>query len=161
MSSTQTLPSHFSVFEVKFMKVYLDNSVLNRPFDDQSVPEIKLEATATFFILEMIEKKEIGLVNSSVIEYENSKNPFFGRKIWISTYLSKATFYQNLNLQIKERAKEIEKLRISAIDSLHLASAEFANIDYFITCDYDIIRKYRDNLKVIDPIDFVKIFKSK
>jgi len=143
------------------MKIYLDNSVLNRPFDDQSVPKIRLETIAILFIFELVEKRKIKLVNSSVIEYENSKNPFFERKIWISAYLSKATFYQKINLKIKERAKEIGKFKIPPIDCLHLASAEIAKVDYFMTCDYDVIRKYKDNLSVINPIDFIKIFKPK
>ena len=143
------------------MKIYFDNSVLNRPFDDQSIAKIRLETIATFFILELIEKRKIKLVNSSVIEYENSKNPFFKRKIWISAYLSKATFYQKINLKIKERAKEITKLKITPIDSLHLSSAEVAKVDYFLTCDYNIIRKYKGNLKVMNPVDFIRLFKSK
>lgn len=143
------------------MKIYLDNSALNRPFDDQSDPKIRLETMATFFILELVENRKIKLVNSSVIEYENSKNPFFERKIWISAYLSRAAFYQKLNPKMKERAKEIRKLGIPPIDSLHLASAEAANVDYFITCDYDVIRKHKDKLKVVNPVDFIKIFKAK
>jgi len=142
------------------MKIYLDNSVLNRPFDDQSIPQIRLETISVFFILELVEKGKIKLVNSSVIEYENSKSPFFERKIWISAYLFKATFYQKINSKIKERAKEIRELNISPIDCLHLASAETAQVDYFITCDYDVIRRYKGNLKVTNPIDFIKIFKS-
>ena len=143
------------------MKIYLDNSVLNRPFDDQSVPKIRLETIATFFIFELIERKRVKLINSSVLEYENSKNPFFERKIWISHYLSKAVFYQKINSRIKGRAKEIEELGIAPIDSLHLASAETAKVDYFITCDYDIIRKYKGELKVMNPINFVQSSKSK
>ena len=143
------------------MRVYLDNSVLNRPFDDQSIPKIRLETLAAFFVFELIENKKIKLVNSSVIDYENSKNPFFERKIWISVYLSKATFYQKLSLKIKEKAKDIEKLGISPIDCLHLTSAEAAKVDYFLTCDYDIIRKYRGELKVLNPIDFIQLLKSK
>ena len=141
------------------MRVYLDNSVLNRPFDNQSISEIRLETTAAFSIFELIEKKKIKLVSSSVIDYENSKNPFFDRKIWVSVYLSESTLYQKLTLQIKERAKEFEKIGISPIDCLHLASAGAANVDYFLTCDYDIIRKYKGKLKVINPIDFIQIFK--
>jgi len=143
------------------MKIYLDNSVLNRPFDDQSIPKIRLEITAIFFILALIETKQIKLVSSSVIEYENFKNPFPERKIWILAYLSKASIYQKLNLKIKERAKEITKLKITPIDSLHLSSAEVAKVDYFLTCDYNIIRKYKGNLKVMNPVDFIRLFKSK
>ena len=143
------------------MKIYLDNSVLNRPFDDQSIPEIRLETVAMFFIFELIENRKVKLVNSLVIEYENSKNPFPERKIWVSAYLSKAIFNQKLNLKIKQRAKEINKLKPPPVDSLHLASAEAAKVDYFLTCDYDIIRKYEGDLRVINPIDFIKIFKSR
>lgn len=143
------------------MKIYLDNSVLNRPFDDRSILKIRLETVAMLFIFELIEKRKIKLVNSSAIEYENSKNPFFERKIWISAYLSKAAFYQKLILKIKERAKEIEKLKNSPIDSLHLASAEAAGVDYFISCDYDVIRRYEGKLKALNPVEFVQIFKLK
>ncbi len=144
----------------KLVRVYSDNSVLNRPFDDQSISKIRLETIATFFIFELIEKKKVKLVSSSVIDYENSKNPFFERKIWVSVYLSKATSYQKLNPKIKERAKEIKGLGISPIDCLHLASAEVAKVDYFLTCDYDIIRKYKGKLKVLNPIEFIQLFKS-
>jgi hypothetical protein len=141
------------------MKIYLDNSAFNRPFDDQSQPKIRLEAMAVFFILELIEKKEIRLISSTVAEYENLKNPFAERKIWISAYFSKASFHQKLNFKIKERAKEIKKLGISPIDSLHLASAEAARVDYFISCDYDVCRRYKGDLKVMNPVDFVKFLK--
>ena len=143
------------------MKIYLDNSALNRPFDDQSLLKIRLETIAIIFILELVDKRKIKLVNSSVIEYENFQNPFFERRIWISAYLSKASFYQKLNLKIKERAKEIERLKIPPIDSLHLASAEVVPVDYFITSDYDILRKYKGELKVLDPIKFIQILKLK
>jgi len=62
------------------MRIYLDNSTLNRPFDDQSISKIRLETVATFFIFELIENKKLKLVNSSIIDYENSKNPFFLKK---------------------------------------------------------------------------------
>lgn len=138
------------------MRIYLDNSVLNRPFDDQSIFKIRLETIGAFFIFELIERRKIRLVNSSVIEYENSKNPFFERKIWITSYLSKASYHQKINLRIKERAQDIQKLTIQAIDSLHLASAEAAGVDYFITCDYDVIKKYKGKLKVFNPVDFIR-----
>lgn len=141
------------------MEIYLDNSVLNRPFDDQLLPQIRLETVATFVISDWIDNGKVKLVNSSVIEYENSKNPFFERKIWISTYLSEALFYQKININIVRRAKEFEKLGIAAIDSLHLASAEAAKVDYFITCDYDIIKRHQGKMKVFNPVDFIQVFK--
>lgn len=142
---------------MQIQKVYLDNSVLNRPFDDRSVPNIKLEAVATFLILEFIENKKLHFVISSVVQYENSKNPFFERKIWIYSYLFKSSTCQKMNSKIKLRAEIIEKFGIDSIDSLHLASAETAKVDYFITCDYALIRRYKGDLKVINPIKFCQL----
>ena len=140
------------------MKIYLDNSVLNRPFDNQSIPKIRLETIALFYILELIEKKKVKLVNSSIIEYENSKNPFIERKLWIEKIFSKATIYQKITPEIKKLAKEIEKQRISPLDSLHLSSAIASKVDYFITCDYTLVKRYKNKLQVINPIDFIQIF---
>lgn len=57
-------------------RVYLDTSVYNRPFDDQTQPKIFLETQAVVIILQMVEAKTVELVSSSVLEYENSRNPY-------------------------------------------------------------------------------------
>lgn len=66
------------------MKLYLDNSFLNRPFDDPSVGVNRLETDALRLIVEQVKRGEIHLVNSSTIEYENSLNPFQERKAFVS-----------------------------------------------------------------------------
>lgn len=137
------------------MKVYLDNSVLNRPFDDQSIPQIRLETSAFLALLSLIDEGKVAFVNSSVIEYENSKNPFPGRKVWIKHFLLKADPYQKINLSVKQAAQKIEKLKIAPIDALHLACAEHIRADCFITCDYDILKKYTGSIQVINPIQFI------
>jgi hypothetical protein len=48
------------------MLLYLDNSVLNRPFDDQRQPRIWLETLALSAILQMIESDEADLVKSPI-----------------------------------------------------------------------------------------------
>jgi hypothetical protein len=58
------------------MKVYLDTCVYNRPFDNQSQPRVWLETLAFTVILQLVELGKITLVNSSVLAYENSRNPF-------------------------------------------------------------------------------------
>ena len=58
------------------MRVYLDNCCYNRPYDDQSYMRIHLETQAKLYIQEMIKEKKIELVNSYMLEYENSKNRF-------------------------------------------------------------------------------------
>lgn len=56
-------------------KIYLDTSAYNRPFDDQTQPKIFLETQAIVIIFQMIETKMVELMGSSVLEYENSRNP--------------------------------------------------------------------------------------
>ena len=101
------------------------------------------------------------MANSSVIEYENSLNPFPNRKAFVEEVLNKTKIYQNLNAQIEKRSKQLAKERgMTPIDALHLATAEHTNVDFFITCDYNIIKKYKGNLKVIRPLDFLKLYEN-
>ena len=143
------------------LKLYLDNSFLNRPFDDYSVLQNKLEAEILFLIIDLINKNKIILVNSAIIEYENSLNPFIERQIFVKNLLNKAKVYQNLDNKIlQEAAQIIKKFKISPSDALHLACATITKVDYFITCDYNLIRKFRgEKPKVISPLEFLKIYK--
>lgn len=71
--------------------------------------------------------------------------------------LKVAKVYQNADENIRNQAEYLTKTRnISSIDALHLASAESANADVFITCDYGIIKKYKGRVKVITPLEFVQ-----
>lgn len=54
------------------IKVYLDNCVYNRPFDNQSDERIFVEARAFYIIIKWIEEGRIASINSDALEYENS-----------------------------------------------------------------------------------------
>jgi hypothetical protein len=56
-------------------RVYLDNCAYNRPYDNQSDINIRLESEAKLFIQEMIKDNMIDLVWSSVNIFENNDNP--------------------------------------------------------------------------------------
>lgn len=45
------------------------------------------------------------------------------------------------------------------MDALHVASAIYAHADYFLTTDKALLRKMKQDprIKVLDPIDFVRI----
>ena len=62
------------------MKIYLDNCLFNRPFDEQSHIRIRLETEAKLAIQEEIRRGTYPLVWSYILDYENSKNPFQERK---------------------------------------------------------------------------------
>jgi predicted nucleic acid-binding protein len=137
-------------------RVYLDTSVYNRPFDDQTQPKVFLETQAVILILQMVEAKLIELVSSSVLEYENSRNPFIVNQQSMERYLQIATLRVLLDENIRVRAKQLEQQGIKAIDALHVACAEASQSDYFITCDKRLINRCQGlTLKAINPTDFI------
>ncbi|WP_238846224.1 PIN domain-containing protein [Nostoc edaphicum] len=110
-------------------RVYLDTSIYNRPFDDQTQPKIFLETQAVILILQIVEAKLIELVSSSVLEYENSRNPFPVNQQSMEQYLQIATLRVLLDENIRVRAKQLEQQGIKAIDALHVACAEASQSD--------------------------------
>ncbi|MDD5344512.1 MAG: hypothetical protein PHW12_08845 [Smithella sp.] len=91
------------------LNIYLDTSALNRIFDDQSQPRIFLEASAMLLVFGLIEKRIISIVSSDVLIYENSRNPYSERQIFVTSVLRKARVIQTLNDSLAKRAQEIEK----------------------------------------------------
>jgi len=143
------------------MKIYLDNNFLNRPFDEPSLGWNRLEADVLFLILERIKKNQLFLVDSSVIGYENSFNPAPERKKFVDEIMKMATGYINLDEAIRRRATDTQKaLKLHAIDALHLACAEAARVDFFLTCDYTVIKRYQGNMRVVSPLEFIHAYEK-
>ena len=141
-------------------RLYLDVSVLNRPFDDQSQVRIKLETEAFLAILERIEVGELAMVGSSVLNFENEANPFAERKERVESYLKLASQFVKVDEELKERAETIATFGFKGFDALHLACAEMA-AETFLTVDDKVIKRATDragelNLRVLNPIDFVR-----
>ncbi len=138
------------------MKIYLDTSVYNRPFDDQTQPRIWLETLAFAVIMQIIEAGDAELVASSVVKYENSYSPSAMRRKWVERCVRLATISQEVDETIRERAQQLEDEGIKALDALHIACAEKAGSAYFVTCDDQLIRRYTGKLTLLNPIDFVR-----
>lgn len=141
------------------VKVYLDTCCYNRPYDDQTQIRIYLEAQAKLFIQKQIVDGKIDLIYSFISVYENSQNPFLIRKNAISDFFSNAVVYINdSNMEkIKSRASEIMKTGIKAKDALHVSCAIEGNADYFITTDIRLLKYSSEEVKIINPVDFVTI----
>jgi predicted nucleic acid-binding protein len=131
------------------MKLYLDVCCWNRPFDDQSQNRVRLEAEAVLSILELAQADEVETVSSDIIGDELSEMPDRERRKKVELLLALAAARTTLTPAIEERAVELQKQSISSFDALHLASAESARSDYFLTTDDDLLRKAkRAGLKV-------------
>lgn len=142
------------------MKLYLDASALNRPFDDQSLPRNRVEAESVVLILDMVEHGKVELISSSVLVYETLMNPLIHRREYVTSYLSMASTFVATNATLLDRAREIQRRGIAALDALHLASAEQAEAEWFITCDDRILRRGRRSrlpvaFNISTPVEFV------
>ncbi len=142
------------------MKIYLDVCCLNRPFDDQIQDRIRLETEAVITILKYVEQGKILLINSDAILYEISKIPNLERKEKILSLISKAKIYIEFNQEILDRAKEIQKLGIKSYDALHVACAEEAKSDIFLTTDDNLLKKLKKNkpkikVKADNPLNWI------
>ena len=137
------------------MRLYLDTSVLNRPFDDQKQPRIWLETLAFSLVLSLIEAGEAALVASPIHTLENSRSPFSVRRLWVGRCLALATHTVSLTDAIRTRAHELAGHGQKPLDALHLACAEAAGADWFLTCDDRLIKRYVGSLSVQTPTHFI------
>lgn len=141
------------------VRVYLDNCSYNRPYDDQSQLRISLETQAKLQIQKMIKDKELDLVSSYVLAYENSKNPVESKKNSIGRFVKENRVeYIDVDRadKVKAIADEIIATGVRTADAYHTACAIMAGCDYMITTD-DRLLKYKSNkIKVVDPIEFIR-----
>ena len=123
------------------MDIYFDLCVYNRPFDDQTQPRILLETTGLLVVMSIVQTQEINTVNSFVLEYENSRNPKIENRRIIADMLNVAATYIQYNSSIENKALALEQRGIRHFDALHLACAEYAGADFFVTCDDELLKK--------------------
>jgi len=76
---------------------------------------------------------------------EEEKIPDVVRRDKVLTYLKSIKSYIRTDIDILNRAKQHRELRLKTFDSLHIACAEKALVDYFITTDDGILSIYKRN----------------
>lgn len=141
------------------MKLYLDNSFLNRFFDDPFIGANKLEREILLRVLSRAHAGTIQLVNSSVIAFENARNPFPERKQFVQQVMQSAPIFQGYTEAAAQRAEElVDACKLSLYDARHIAVAETAQVDFFLTCDYDLVKKYQGTLNVMTPAAFAHYY---
>lgn len=141
------------------LKIYADINVYCRPFDDVRQPRIRLEAAACQEILRRVEMKEYTLVWSYILELENDLNPFPDRKQEVQLISKNCREIVVGDEQIVSRAQELEgSLNCRSRDALHLACAERAGCDLFLTCDDRLMKRAQGKLpfRVENPLDFLR-----
>jgi len=140
------------------MLLYLDNCCFNRPFDDQSHLQISLETQAKLFVQQEILSGKYELLWSYVLEYENNKNPFEARRNSIFRWKKIAKDSIIESEEILSFGEKLINRGVKLYDALHIACAYIGGCDYLITVDRGLLNKKISEIKIYDPIDFIKEF---
>ncbi len=140
------------------MRIYLDNCCYNRPFDDQTQERIHLESEAILIILKRGQLGLYQIVGSEILELEISRMHDETKKQCVKELYKIANVHILYTEEILKRSKEImERSKIRAFDSLHIAAAEHAGVDVMLTTD-DRLEKMAAKLelktKVMNPLKF-------
>ena len=141
------------------MRVYLDNCSYNRPYDDQSQMRIHLETQAKLHIQDMIRQKQIELVTSYVLDFENSNNRSIQKKMAIEKFMKDyaSLYVSNKNEKdIAKMASCIMKTGIKEKDAYHVACAVMAKCKYFITTDDRLLKYQSDEIELVTPGEFIR-----
>jgi predicted nucleic acid-binding protein len=97
---------------------------------------------------------------SIVLEAEIRRNPDRGRRNDALELISLAGELLRPHSASIERAKALEALGYGALDALHLACAEQALVDAFLTTDDRLIRQVgrglgKPTIRVLNPVNWV------
>ena len=88
---------------------------------------------------------------------ERLRTDFDIRKLLIRPWKAGATLYVRMDSEIISRGSEIMSFGVKKKDALHLACAERAECDWFLTTDRGILKKIRNlgEMRVANPVDYV------
>lgn len=140
------------------MRIYLDMCCYNRPYDDQSQLKISMETQSKLYIQTLIKDGKLNLVTSYMLRYECGNNPFEMRRNAIFEFIDKNTFaYIGIERQtiIETKAVEIMNTGVQYKDACHVASAIYAECEYFISTDKRLLKYKSNEIKMVTPIEFV------
>jgi hypothetical protein len=142
-------------------RIYLDVCCLNRPFDDQDQPRIRLESEAILMILVEGEQGQWTWVGSELLTWEISKTPDPERRRRVQLLASHMHHTVSVGQSEIARAQQIQAWSITAFDALHLACAESGQVDVFLTTDDPLLRKAAAHaeqlrLRVENPLTWLR-----
>ena len=145
------------------LKIYLDNCCYSRPFDDLTLVRNRLEANAKLFIQSLIKYKSIKLIYSFMSLAEIEDSPFEDNKVYILSFIeTTATAFVGKKriAEVEQLADDIMQTGIKKKDATHLACAIVAECDYFVTTDNRLLKHKTNKIRIINPTDFVDIWRN-
>ena len=142
------------------MRIYLDNCCFNRPYDSQAQFSVSMETRAKLHVQEEIREGLYEMVDSYMLEYENSCNPDEMKRNSIRTFRENFRSYyvpDERHDALDEKIEEIMSYGIHFKDAVHTACAIYAGCQYLLTTDVKFMRCYKGNeIRILNPVDFVR-----
>ena len=89
-------------------------------------------------------------------DFENDNNPNIENKKSIQIWESISKYICKSSDNILKRGSKIAENGIRANDALHIACTIESQCDYFITTETGLTSKNIEEIKIINPIDFVR-----
>jgi len=138
------------------MRIYLDNCCYNRPFDEQGDMRVVIETLAKLLVQRQMRMGEVEYAWSDVLDYEIEQSKKLERTRLIWPWKHGAAVYIRANEEIRIRANDFQAMGIKPFDALHLACAEHAGCDWFLTVDRGILKKLSavGTMRVANPIEY-------
>ncbi|MBI3946364.1 MAG: PIN domain-containing protein [Armatimonadetes bacterium] len=143
------------------MNLYLDVCCLNRPFDDQTQPRIRLEAEAVLMILQQVAAGQARWIGSEVLGLEIEQTPDPDRKERVRLLTSGAQCSVVVGETHVQRAEQLVGVGFHPLDALHIACAEAGGSDMFLTTDDRLLRVARRcvshlHIRVENPLTWLQ-----
>ncbi len=149
-------------------RVYLDTNVYCRPFDDQSDRRIQAESNAFVEIADAALRGKIVIISSDYVRFEIEKieDPLKRKDVrGFERALASVNVASNKRIVALARKFSAE-CGLNPLDALHVSSACVGRVDWFLTCDDEILQNGRCieeiaaekgyRLKVRNPIDYLE-----
>lgn len=123
------------------VKIYFDVCCLNRPFDDQAQDRIHLEAEAILAVLNHGLMSGWSIIGSDAIDFEIGKMPDHDKRVKVQILSTLHDTHVKIDAAVEQRALELKRVGLKALDALHIACAEKAKADVFLTTDDLLLSK--------------------
>ncbi len=143
------------------MRIYLDACCLNRPFDDQRQARVHLETEAIEAILSYIENGIWRGVGSNLLKLEIMLNHDAERRHMVFGLYQLMRECVTVCPDDYVRANELMAMGMKAADALHIACAERARVDVFLTTDDRLLKSVSRHsceltVRVSNPIHWLE-----
>lgn len=143
------------------LRVYLDTCCLMRPFDDQSFPRVRLEALAVSDLFEYMWKTgRIQWIAGEAVYNEVTACRIIERREKTLALLDAVTEWRQSSPAVEKLAARLIGNNIGEWDAWHIATAEMADCDWFLTTDAALIKRSRKvlpklSVRVANPTEFI------